>query len=101
MIQSELTTFLEKNKNIYFRVDGEFAYFRNQNLPWYAKDPENCTRVTKEVFEKLTPEELLKEINRGLEVEQITRITGYFTKVSQWNKGKRGELKDRVRVDKL
>ena len=56
MIQSELTTFLEKNKNIYFRIDGEFAYFRNQNLPWYAKDPENCTRVTKEVFEKLTPE---------------------------------------------
>ena len=46
-------------------------------------------------------EELLKEINRGLEVEQITRITGYFTKISQWNKGKRGELKDRVRVDEL
>ena len=30
-------------------------------------------------------------------VEQITRITGYFTKVSSWNKGKRGELKDRYR----
>jgi ribonucleoside-triphosphate reductase len=30
-------------------------------------------------------------------VEQITRITGYFTKVSSWNKGKRGELKDRHR----
>ncbi len=31
------------------------------------------------------------------QVEQITRITGYFTKVSSWNKGKRGELKDRYR----
>ncbi len=31
------------------------------------------------------------------QVEQITRITGYFTKVSSWNKGKRGELKDRLR----
>jgi anaerobic ribonucleoside-triphosphate reductase len=30
-------------------------------------------------------------------VEQITRITGYFTKLSSWNKGKRGELKDRFR----
>ncbi|MEW6137174.1 MAG: anaerobic ribonucleoside-triphosphate reductase [Thermodesulfobacteriota bacterium] len=30
-------------------------------------------------------------------VEQITRITGYFTKLSSWNKGKRGELKDRYR----
>jgi len=31
------------------------------------------------------------------EVEGITRITGYFTKVSSWNKGKRGELKDRYK----
>jgi ribonucleoside-triphosphate reductase len=30
-------------------------------------------------------------------VEQITRITGYFTKVASWNKGKIGELKDRRR----
>ena len=101
MTQSELNVFLEKNKNIDCRMDGKFTYCRNQSLPWYAKNPENCTRITKEVFEKLTPEELLKEINRGLEVEQITRITGYFTKVSQWNKGKLGELKDRIRVDEL
>ncbi len=31
------------------------------------------------------------------QVEQITRITGYFTKVASWNKGKRGELRDRYR----
>ena len=31
------------------------------------------------------------------EVEGITRITGYFTKISSWNKGKRGELRDRYR----
>jgi ribonucleoside-triphosphate reductase len=30
-------------------------------------------------------------------VEGITRITGYFTKVSSWNKGKIGELHDRHR----
>jgi len=29
------------------------------------------------------------------DVDGITRITGYFTKVSSWNKGKLGELKDR------
>ncbi len=33
------------------------------------------------------------------EVDGITRITGYFTKISSWNKGKIGELKDR-RKDK-
>ncbi|OPY72366.1 MAG: Anaerobic ribonucleoside-triphosphate reductase [Syntrophorhabdus sp. PtaU1.Bin002] len=32
------------------------------------------------------------------DVDGITRITGYFTKVSSWNKGKRGELNDRHRV---
>jgi ribonucleoside-triphosphate reductase (formate) len=47
------------------------------------------------------------QTSRGLEdscprcqsedVDGITRITGYFTKVSSWNKGKRGELKDRFR----
>ena len=31
------------------------------------------------------------------EVEGITRITGYFTKISSWNKGKKGELRDRYR----
>ncbi len=31
------------------------------------------------------------------DVEQITRITGYFTRISSWNKGKLGELKDRYR----
>jgi ribonucleoside-triphosphate reductase len=35
------------------------------------------------------------------EVEGITRITGYFTKVSSWNKGKRGELHDRYRNGKF
>jgi ribonucleoside-triphosphate reductase (formate) len=31
------------------------------------------------------------------DVDGITRITGYFTKLSNWNKGKLGELKDRYR----
>jgi len=31
------------------------------------------------------------------QVEGITRITGYFTKIASWNKGKLGELRDRYR----
>jgi ribonucleoside-triphosphate reductase len=31
------------------------------------------------------------------EMDHITRITGYFTRVTSWNKGKLGELKDRYR----
>lgn len=33
-------------------------------------------------------------------VDGITRITGYFTKISSWNKGKKGELKDRFRNER-
>ncbi|MDI7260128.1 MAG: anaerobic ribonucleoside-triphosphate reductase [Thermodesulfobacteriota bacterium] len=33
----------------------------------------------------------------SMEVDGITRITGYFTKVSSWNKGKIGELRNRYR----
>jgi ribonucleoside-triphosphate reductase (formate) len=32
------------------------------------------------------------------DVDGITRITGYFTKISSWNKGKLGELRDRYRT---
>jgi len=35
------------------------------------------------------------------DVEGITRVTGYFSRVSGWNKGKRGELKDRFRSGKF
>jgi len=31
-------------------------------------------------------------------IDGITRITGYFSKISGWNKGKLGELKQRQRV---
>ena len=47
------------------------------------------------------------KISRGLKeacpycqsenIEGITRITGYFSRISGWNKGKMGELKDRYR----
>ena len=101
MTQAELNGFLEQNKSIEYKTDDSFSYFRNKDLPWYASNPGHSTRITQEMITKLSPEELMHHINKGLEVEQITRITGYFTKISQWNKGKRGELKDRVRVEIL
>jgi hypothetical protein len=97
MTEHAFSEFLSENSNIEYGHDDEHYYFRNTSLPWYANNPGNCTRITREILEKLSPEELLSEINRGLEVECITRITGYYTKTAQWNKGKIGELKDRTR----
>ena len=98
MNKDGLAHFLEKNQHIECRSDDLYTYFRNTHLLFYANNPDSCTRMDNAVVTKLTSAELLLEINRGLEVEQITRITGYFTKVSQWNKGKLGELKDRIRT---
>jgi anaerobic ribonucleoside-triphosphate reductase len=98
MNQSELSCFIETNQHIHCRNDDRYTYFRNTSLPFYANNPDSCTRIDNAVVSQLNEAELLQEINRGLEVEHITRITGYYTKVSQWNKGKLGELKDRLRT---
>jgi ribonucleoside-triphosphate reductase len=34
---------------------------------------------------------------KSANIEGITRITGYFSRIPGWNKGKQGELKDRYR----
>jgi len=70
--------------------------FRDLTIPWYQKD-DNVTRITVKKFLEMTPTELDEAVYGGLRVEHITRVTGYFTKVSQWNKGKLAELKDRQR----
>jgi ribonucleoside-triphosphate reductase len=33
-------------------------------------------------------------------IDVVTRVTGYFSKSSMWNKGKIGELKRRDRLNK-
>jgi anaerobic ribonucleoside-triphosphate reductase len=55
--------------------------------------------------------ESCKRVSRGLheqcpycsstETEGITRVTGFFSKTSSWNKGKLGELKQRFRVSEV
>ncbi|MCF6291710.1 MAG: anaerobic ribonucleoside-triphosphate reductase [Desulfobacterales bacterium] len=69
--------------------------FRHTENDQVAFSPEfttclDCSRTSRGLVEKC--------IFCGSDhVDGITRITGYFTKVSSWNKGKRGELHDRYR----
>jgi len=95
----ELENYLEANHHISHLVEteNERILFRNEKLAWYQNHPDSATAVTYAKLDEMTPEELEREINRGLLVEGMTRITGYFTKISSWNKGKLGELKDRNR----
>ena len=42
---------------------------------------------------------LLFYSRQGRNTEKITRVTGFFSKVGSWNKGKTGELNDRYRTE--
>jgi len=39
--------------------------------------------------------EILVPTHGGRNVEQVTRVTGFFSKIQGWNKGKTGELQQR------
>lgn len=43
--------------------------------------------------------QIKKEITQGKDIVQITRVTGFYSIVNNWNKGKKGELHDRYRID--
>ena len=59
------------------------------------------THFTDEIIGNMELKELITATHHGKNIEQMTRVTGYFSKVSGWNKGKIGELKDRNRVDEV
>ena len=100
MTISELDGFLEKHQNIEHVLleDEGKILFRNTDVAWYQNDENRATAVNFEKLNEMDTDSLMREINRGLMVDGITRITGYFTRTSSWNPGKRGELKDRNRA---
>ncbi|MEK7813307.1 MAG: anaerobic ribonucleoside-triphosphate reductase [Candidatus Desantisbacteria bacterium] len=55
------------------------------------------THFTPEAVGSHSREFLLSQTIHGKNVDHITRVTGYFSKVSGWNKGKVSELQDRYR----
>jgi hypothetical protein len=107
MTSKELNTFLDTYKAyIEWQLndgaedpDEWFMLFRNNRLAWYQADEKRATKIMMWKLETMTTSEIIDAVNRGLMVDGITRITGYFTKVSYWNPGKRAELKDRHRVE--
>lgn len=59
---------------------------------------ETLTHCTFEAVENTELDIILGACVQGRDVDHITRVTGYFSKTSGWNKGKAGELKDRHKV---
>ncbi len=95
MTIDELSTFLENNQQIEWTYDDDgIIYLRHTHY-----DGQNDkVRIEPRALAELTPQKLEQVLIGGRNVDQITRITGYFSKVSGWNKGKKGELVERQRV---
>ena len=90
MSLDELKGWLESNEDWDYQLDDEGVLIRNSRL-------ETLTHVTFDAVERNTLEGIASSCAQGKDVDHITRVTGYFSRTSGWNKGKTAELKDRHR----
>jgi hypothetical protein len=98
----EVETFIEylaENPEIYEWQEGE--HDNKQGIFVKNNQFETKTHFTLDAIQKNDLPVLMNQTNHGKNVEHITRVTGFFSKVQSWNKGKRGELKNRYRVNDL
>ena len=67
---------------------------------WIVQDTryETAWHITDEAFAGLTLPQLEAITPAGRNVDHISRVTGYFSRTSGWNKGKQAELRDRART---
>jgi ribonucleoside-triphosphate reductase len=86
----ELTDWIEKTPG--------WEYVLEQNdIKIHSNEFETNTLCSFDAVEKSEIEDIVKACHHGKNVKHMTRITGYFSVVEGWNKGKIGELKDRYR----
>ncbi|OGC31335.1 hypothetical protein A2311_03760 [candidate division WOR-1 bacterium RIFOXYB2_FULL_48_7] len=95
MTLNELSSYLEASPHIMWANDDEGNfYFRHEH---YDGEHEKV-KIEPKALKELSVEKLDQILTAGRNVDHITRITGYFSRISGWNKGKKGELKERQRV---
>lgn len=95
MKTDEFTGFLEEHAREYEWAEGEHEGVSGIYVKNKLYDTE--THFGTSVIRKNELKALLTHTHQGRNVENITRVTGFFSKVSAWNKGKIGELADRYR----
>jgi len=91
----ELDRYLDSHPQVLWQKDDEGnLYFRHEQFD----REEEKVKVEPRALKELTVEKLDQVLTAGRNVDHITRITGYFSRVQGWNKGKKGELADRHRT---
>ncbi len=95
MEQRDFIKYLNSHKEEYEFEEGEHE--KKEGIFVMNTKFDTKTHFSWEAVRKYDIETLLTETYQGRNTEQITRVTGFFSKVSGWNKGKRGELEERYR----
>jgi len=86
----ELTSWLDAHEEWDYQMDERGVLVRNDRV-------ETVTHLSLDAVERHTLETLTVACLQGKDVDHITRVTGYFSRTSGWNKGKTAELRDRHR----
>lgn len=86
----EVLEYLKGNNDYVIKDEGDSFM-----ITWRDGEPVSVPKIL--IEEGITQKHLEKLCHNGRNLEQITRVTGYMSKVSGWNKGKIAELKDRHR----
>jgi len=87
----DLTSWIEDNDDWDYAADEKGLFIKNERL-------DTVTHCTFDAIEKSDLGTIRAACSQGRDVDHITRVTGYFSKVSGWNKGKAAELRDRSRT---
>ncbi len=96
MKKADFIHYLEENSECYRYLETNYKGYSGLLVNDLAMKTE--TFFTDDGIEARNLEQLIFCTHQGKHVEQITRVTGYFSKVKNWNKGKLAELKDRRRT---
>lgn len=95
MTLEELSAFLDTNRQVEWARDEQGnIYLRHTDYD----GPGEKVKIEPKALRELTAQKLEHVLVGGRNIEHITRVTGYFSRVSGWNRGKRGELEDRHRA---
>ena len=99
MEKEEFIKYLDNNASTFEWQEGELE----SNIGIFVKNNrfETVTHFSFSSIERNNLEVLVNQTTHGKNVEHITRVTGFFSKVQSWNKGKQGELKQRHRVNDI
>lgn len=94
----ELKDFLERNSGtiLWMQPEDDLGAI-------YLKSEEfnEIIRIDLDKLKDITEGEIKLMLAHGKNIEQMTRVTGYFSLIKKWNAGKKAELKDRYRVKEV